>query len=195
MQYLLSLGKLNIWLHFRHHLYTKKDWDKTVATFLNLETTNCLLISLLHPQLLVYFIDSPALEHYLFKSNLFFFEWHCKLVFCISPLLWNWKDGCWSWNSDTEATWYEQPPHIDWRLKEKRVTKDETDGWMKSPIQWTWTWANSGRWRGTGRHGVLQPMGLQRVGLTWQLNSNTNHCEKDIVDEMCDPLEFNGKRA
>ena len=38
------------------------------------------------------------------------------------------------------------------------------DGWMASPTQWTWTWANSGReWR-TGKPGVLQFMGSQRVG-------------------------------
>ena len=37
------------------------------------------------------------------------------------------------------------------------------DGWMASPTQWTWIWANSGRqWR-TGKPGVLQSMGLQRV--------------------------------
>ena len=35
----------------------------------------------------------------------------------------------------------------------------EWDGWMASPVQWTWTWANSGRWWGTGRPGVLQSMG------------------------------------
>ena len=37
------------------------------------------------------------------------------------------------------------------------------DGWMASLIQWTWTWAKSRRWWGTGRPGVLQSMGLQRV--------------------------------
>ena len=37
------------------------------------------------------------------------------------------------------------------------------DGWMASTMQWTWTWANSGRWWGTGRPGVLQSMVLQRV--------------------------------
>ena len=37
------------------------------------------------------------------------------------------------------------------------------DGWMASPAQWTWVWANSGRqWR-TGKPGVLQSMRLQRV--------------------------------
>ena len=105
-------------------------------------------------------------------------------------------------NSNTGATWHEQQTHWKrpwcWeRLKreEKRVTKDEIGGWMTSPIQWTWSLANSGRWWGTGRHGVLQSMGLQKVGLTWQLNNNENSCEKDIVDEMCDPLEFNGKKG
>ena len=37
------------------------------------------------------------------------------------------------------------------------------DGWMASPMQWTWTWANSRRWWGTERPGVLQSMGSQRV--------------------------------
>ena len=38
------------------------------------------------------------------------------------------------------------------------------DGWMASPIQWTWVWANSGRrWRTA----VLQSMGSQRVGPDW----------------------------
>ena len=36
--------------------------------------------------------------------------------------------------------------------------------WMASPIQWKWTWANSGSWWGTGKPGVLQYMGLWRVG-------------------------------
>ena len=38
------------------------------------------------------------------------------------------------------------------------------DGWMASPTQWTWTWANSGRQRRAGKPGVLQSMGSQRVG-------------------------------
>ena len=38
------------------------------------------------------------------------------------------------------------------------------DGWMTSLAQWTWVWVNSGRqWR-TGKPGVLQFMGSQRVG-------------------------------
>ena len=41
------------------------------------------------------------------------------------------------------------------------------DGWIASPTQWTWVWANSGReWR-IGKPGMLQSMGLQRVRHDW----------------------------
>ena len=38
---------------------------------------------------------------------------------------------------------------------------------MASLTQWTWVWVNSGRWWWTGRPGMLQSMGLQRVGHDW----------------------------
>ena len=37
------------------------------------------------------------------------------------------------------------------------------DGWMASPSQWTWVWVNSGRWRWTGRPGMLQSMGSRSL--------------------------------
>ena len=37
------------------------------------------------------------------------------------------------------------------------------DGWMASLTWWTWVWVNSGSWWWTGRPGVLQFMGSQRV--------------------------------
>ena len=37
------------------------------------------------------------------------------------------------------------------------------DGWMASPAQWRQVWVNSRSWWWTGRPGVLQSMGLQRV--------------------------------
>ena len=52
---------------------------------------------------------------------------------------------------------------------EGRRREGETgwDGWMTSPTPWTWVWANSGRkWR-TGKPGVLQSMGLQRIRHDW----------------------------
>ena len=37
------------------------------------------------------------------------------------------------------------------------------DGWMASVTQWTWVWAHSRRWWRTGKPGVLQSVGSQRV--------------------------------
>ena len=45
---------------------------------------------------------------------------------------------------------------------------------MVSLMQWTWTWASSGRWWGTGSPSVLQSMGLQRVGHNWATEHNNN---------------------
>ena len=41
------------------------------------------------------------------------------------------------------------------------------DGWMASPMQWTWTWANFRRRWGTQGPGVLQSMGPQRIRHDW----------------------------
>ena len=41
------------------------------------------------------------------------------------------------------------------------------DGWMASPTQWIWVWANSRRWWWTGKPGMLQSMGSQRVKYDW----------------------------
>ena len=46
--------------------------------------------------------------------------------------------------------------------EEKGVTEDEIVG--ASQTWWTWVWANSGRWWWTGKPGVLQSMGSQRIG-------------------------------
>ena len=45
-------------------------------------------------------------------------------------------------------------------------------GWRGSPIQWTWVWASSGSWWWTGKPGVLQSMGSQRVGHDWATELN-----------------------
>ena len=46
------------------------------------------------------------------------------------------------------------------------------DGWMASLIQWTWVWVISGSWWWTGRPGVLQFMGSQRVRHDWATELN-----------------------
>ena len=46
------------------------------------------------------------------------------------------------------------------------------DGWMASLTLWTWVWVNSRSWWWTGRPGVLQLMGSQRVGHDWATDLN-----------------------
>ena len=84
----------------------------------------------------------------------------------------HWKDWCWSWSSNPLATWYKEPTSEMTLMRERLRTWGEGDdrGWdgrMASPTQWTWVWARSGRWWRTGKPGVLQSMGLQRVGHDW----------------------------
>ena len=53
------------------------------------------------------------------------------------------------------------------------------DGWMASPTRWTWVLVNSGSRWWTGRPGMLQSMGSQRVKPDWvnwtELNWNKRY--------------------
>ena len=83
------------------------------------------------------------------------------------------KDWCWSWNSNTLATWCEELTHLKrpwcWaRLKAGEEGDDRGwDGWMASRTQWTWVWVNCGSWWWTGRPGMLRFTGSQRVRHHW----------------------------
>ena len=76
------------------------------------------------------------------------------------------------------ATWCEELTHWKrpwcWeRLKAGGKGDDRGwDGWMASPTQWTWVWVNSRSWWWTGRPGMLQSMGLQRVRHNWATELN-----------------------
>ena len=102
-------------------------------------------------------------------------DWATKLNWTARYI--HWKDWSWSLNSNTLATWCEKLTH--WKriwcsegLKAGGQGDDrEWDGWMASPAQWTWVWASSGSWWWTGKPGMLQSMGSQRVSdLTERLN-------------------------
>ena len=75
------------------------------------------------------------------------------------------KDWCWSWNSNTLATWCTELTYLRrlwcWeRLKVGGEGDDRGwDGWMVLPTLWRWVWINSGSWWWTARPGVLQSMG------------------------------------
>ena len=55
----------------------------------------------------------------------------------------HWKDWCWSWNSNTLATWCEELTHLKrpWCWERLRAGGEGDDrgwdGWMASPTQWT----------------------------------------------------------
>ena len=68
------------------------------------------------------------------------------------------------------------PPDVkDWLTgKDSEAGKDwgegddrGWDGWMASPTRWTWAWVGSGSWWWTGKPGLLQSMGSQRVRHNW----------------------------
>jgi len=61
-----------------------------------------------------------------------------------------------------EKTWYWKR----WRVGGKGDERG-WDGWMASPTLWTWVWVSSRSWWWTGKPGVLQSMGSQRVGNSW----------------------------
>ena len=62
----------------------------------------------------------------------------------------------------------------NWGQEEKGTTEDE----IASLTQWTWVWASSGIWWWTGKPGMLQSMGSQKVGhvstieLNWVLGNS-----------------------
>ena len=72
-----------------------------------------------------------------------------------SPIFWPLDVKSWLTEKDPDAG-------KDWG-QERRGDRG-WDGWMASSTQWTWVWANSGRWWRIGKPGVLQSMGSQRVG-------------------------------
>ena len=75
------------------------------------------------------------------------------------------------------ATWCEELTHWKRPWCWETLTAGEADdrgwdAWMASPIQWTWDWASSGSWWWTGKPGMLQCVGSQRVGHDWATELN-----------------------
>ena len=72
---------------------------------------------------------------------------------------------------NTLATWCEEQTHWKrpWCWEELKAKGEGSNrgwnGWIASLTQWTWVWANSGRWFRKGKPGMLEPMGSQ--SLTW----------------------------
>ena len=90
----------------------------------------------------------------------------------------HWKDGCWSWNSNTSATRCKELTH--WKRPwcwEGLGAGGEGDNWewyswMASLTRLTWVWVDSGSWWWTESPGVLRFMGSQRVVHGWATELN-----------------------
>ena len=130
------------------------------------------------------------------RSMLLSFLWHARknwglgklngwwnssfffLLACSFLLKYNWKDWCWSGNSNTLATWCEELTHLKrpccWeRLRAGGEGDDRGwDGWKASLTQWTWVWVNPGSWWWTGRPGMLRFIESQKVGHDWATELN-----------------------
>ena len=89
-----------------------------------------------------------------------------------------WKEWCWSWNSNTLATSCEELTH--WKRlwcweglgAGGKGDNNRWNGWVASPTRSLWVRVNSRSWWWTGRPGVVQFMGSQRVGHDWATELN-----------------------
>ena len=98
-------------------------------------------------------------------------------------MLTNYNTISWTWNRDLYDTTGAEAPafcHLirtdnslkmflmPGKIEGRRIREHQRMRWLdRSLIQWTWTWANSGRWWGGGRPGLLQSTGPQRAGHSW----------------------------
>ena len=93
-----------------------------------------------------------------------------------STLNTHWKYWCWSWNSDTLASWYKQLTHWKrpccWeRLKAKVQESDRRwAGWMASPIHELGQTPGEGE--GQGSLVYCSQWGYKVLDMTWWPNSN-----------------------
>ena len=108
----------------------------------------------------------------------------CKEVKSVNPegnQSWIFTGRTGAWSSNTLATWWEELTHLKrpwcWKSLKAGGEGDDKgwDGWMASLTQWAWVWANSGSWWWTGKPGMVQSIGSQRVGHNWVTELNWRH--------------------
>ena len=79
----------------------------------------------------------------------------------------------WSWSYSTLVTRCKEPTHYkrpwSWESLKAERERDNRGQYclMASSTQWTWGWASSRTWWKTGKPGMLQFMGSQRVKHSW----------------------------
>ena len=96
-----------------------------------------------------------------------------------TPILWPPHAKSWLIGKDPDA-WR------DWGQEEKGIW------WLDGiPTWWAWVWVNSGSLWWTGRSGVLQFMGSQRVGHDWATELNwTEPFKHPKLDLACSVIVY-----
>ena len=82
-----------------------------------------------------------------------------------TPVLWSPDVKSWLIGKDRDTG-------KEWGREEKGMTEDAMVGSHWTWTQWTWVWVISRSWWWTGRPGVMQSMGWQRVGHDWSTKLN-----------------------
>ena len=91
--------------------------------------------------------------------------------------------------AETPILW---PPHVkSWPIGKTLMLgglgaggegdKTGWDGWMASLTWWAWVWVSSGSWWWTGRPGMLQFMGSQRVRYDWVTELNWTNSKYNLM--------------
>ena len=84
----------------------------------------------------------------------------------------HWKDWCWSWNSNTLATWCEDPDAgKDWGQEQKGAMEDEMVGWHHRLNGHEFEQA-PGDSEGQGNLACCSPWGCKQSDMTAWLNNN-----------------------
>ena len=90
------------------------------------------------------------------------------------------------WSSDANRQLTGEVPDSGKRLRTGGEGDNRGwDGWMVSLAQWTWFWASSGSWWWTGKPGVLQSMGSQRVKHNRVTEQKPSHYVPDVAYLLC----------
>ena len=88
--------------------------------------------------------------------------------------------------------------HLMWRtdslekiLMLGKIEGRGRSGWQRmrrldgiTMTQWTWVWVSSGSWWWTGKPGMLQAMGLQKVGHNWVTELNWTESRDNILSHI-----------
>ena len=83
------------------------------------------------------------------------------------PILWPPDEKSW-------FTWKDPDAGKDWGQEKRGTTEDEMVGWHHQ-LNGHWVWVDSGSWWWTGRPGMLQSKGSQRVGHDWATELNLEY--------------------